>query len=246
MGIGSSGFGGCESKVKAYYEHAGITIYHGDCREILPCLPVAFCRACNERLSDDGILAIHLAAKHDVGPYCDLLLTDPPYGINLERAEIFGDTTPFHPGHLLRFVNCIIWGANNFSSFLPFGGWLCWDKRCSVEADRMYGSSFELAWCNDPRKFKLFRLLHGGVVNVDGANTPRFHPTQKPVALMKWCIQQLRYEDIPLSIIDPYMGSGTTLLAAKNLGRNAIGIEIEEKYCEIAAKRLSQEVFKFE
>lgn len=68
------------------------------------------------------------------------------------------------------------------------------------------------------------------------------HPTQKPVELMTWCIS---LADDPATILDPFMGSGTTLRAAKDLGRKAIGIEIEEKYCEIAAKRMQQEVFDF-
>jgi site-specific DNA-methyltransferase (adenine-specific) len=73
------------------------------------------------------------------------------------------------------------------------------------------------------------------------ANEPHFHPTQKPDSLIQWC-----YKFLPDGLVlDPFMGSGTTLVAAKNLGRKAIGIEIEERYCEIAARRLGQEVFEF-
>lgn len=205
------------SQVKPYFEEDGCTIYHADCREVF-----------------DYIWA-------SIRPFA-MVLTDPPYGISLERAAIFGDSIPFDPKFMLGSEPLVIWGANNFSSRLPMGGWLCWDKRCSVEADRMYGSAFELAWCSDSSKFKMFRCLHGGVVNADGANQERYHPTQKPISLMEWCISIFKDSE---TVLDPFMGSGTTLRAAKDLGRKAIGIEIEEKYCEIAAKRLSQKVFDF-
>ena len=70
------------------------------------------------------------------------------------------------------------------------------------------------------------------------------HPTQKPVGLMRWCMT-LPWTDADQTILDPFMGSGTTLRAAKDLGRRAIGIEIEERYCEIAARRLEQAVLPF-
>ena len=198
-----------------YYQEGGITIYHGDCREIVPQLPLA-----------------------------DLVLTDPPYGINLTRqfmpkgsqkCNIFGDDEPFNPLHLLGRGACVIWGANNFADRLPPGGWLCWDKRCNEAADRMHGSPFELAWSSDQSKFKMYRIMHGGVVNADGWGYGRYHPTQKPISLMAAIIKDFKCN----SVCDPYMGSGTTLIAAKRLGVSAIGIEIEERYCEIAAKRLS-------
>jgi len=217
--------------VKPYYQHAGITIYHGDCREILPNIK------------------------------CDCVVTDPPYGIGYKPTwkkwngsdsawtAIIGDDISFDPSHLLTFRRLALWGANYYSWSLPIGSWMCWDKRCSASLDAMAGSSFELAWLRSVDKAlpltTMVRILHGGVVNADSAdgnNDARYHPTQKPVKLMEKCIVALNEKEL---VADPYMGSGSTLLAAKNLGLSAIGIEIEEKYCEIAAKRLSQEVLEF-
>jgi site-specific DNA-methyltransferase (adenine-specific) len=73
------------------------------------------------------------------------------------------------------------------------------------------------------------------------SNEALVHPTQKPIAVMQWCMS-LRWTKQYKTILDPYMGAGSTLVAAKNLGRQAIGIEIEEHWCEVAANRLSQEV----
>ena len=115
-----------------------------------------------------------------------------------------------------------------------------WDKRkADGSSDKVFGWPFELAWCSKDRFGKIYRIQHGGYLNADG-KMRRKHPTQKPVKLMKALLL-----DFPTSksILDPFMGSGTTLLAAKQLGRKCIGIEIEEKYCEIAAKRLN--IFKF-
>ena len=92
----------------------------------------------------------------------------------------------------------------------------------------------ELAWTSMDRPIQKIDLPVG---NVDHG-----HPTEKPIKLIQWCIEESRTEGI---ILDPFMGSGTTLRAAKDLGRKAIGIEIEEKYCEIAAKRLRQEILSF-
>jgi DNA modification methylase len=106
----------------------------------------------------------------------------------------------------------------------------------------MIGSPFELAWCSGDQKSGLmYRVLHGGVVNADKANTIRYHPTQKPLTLMTRIIGDLTIG----TVADPFMGSGSTLRAAKDLGRGAIGIEIDERYCEIAARRLAQGVLDF-
>jgi len=207
--------------MKPYYEEDGIVIYHGDCRKILPGLPAA-----------------------------DLVLTDPPYGIGLTRTygpkhnqkpNIVGDDERFDPAHLIAYEQTtIIWGGNNFANSLPVGGWLCWDKRCNEAADRMHGSPFELAWSSDQSKFKMYRIMHGGIVNADSWGCGRYHPTQKPISLMAAIIKDFKCN----SVRDPYMGSGTTLIAAKRLRLPAIGIEIDERYCEIAAKRLSQGVLE--
>lgn len=215
--------------MKPYYEHGGITIYHGDCREVLPALPA-----------------------------CDLLLTDPPYGIGLDTnysrrsstairgrdySAIVGDDAPFDGRFLFAFGKVqVVWGANNWPNSIPFSpkkdGWIVWDKRTNEAADRILGSPFELAVVIGRRCYKMIRLQHCGVKNADGDRSGRFHPTQKPIALMNRLLGLF----VSTFVVDPFMGSGSTLLAAKDLGRKAIGIEIEERYCEIAAKRLSQEV----
>lgn len=213
---------------KPYYQDDAVTIYHGDCREILP----------------------HLEPV-------DLVLTDPPYGIGYVPGEGKPDATHFAViandeddtivealfKHHARFPHWCVFGANNFPRLLPHRGrWICWDKRCGENADRMLGSAFELAWTNRQNGFdRTFRVLHGGVVNKNGGK--RVHPTEKPITLMSQIIQ-LIFDDCQ-TVLDPFMGSGTTLRAAKDLGRKAIGIELEEKYCEIAAKRMKQEVFSF-
>lgn len=256
--------------MKPYYEHAGITIYHGDCREILGCLPVAFCRGCRVPLGDEAILAIHLTAKHDVGPFCDLLATDPPYGIGAAHTGNFGHgvkrhMTGFCTGKAIQKRNYgdsdwddepadretlhlamskarwhIIFGGNYFD-LGKARCWLVWDK---LRGETHYADG-EMAWTNLDKVVRIIRWRWNGFLTEnDDERDERVHPTQKPVAVVHWAIRQAP-SDVN-QIIDPFMGSGTTLLAAKLLQKSAIGIEIEEKYCEIAAKRLSQEVFNFQ
>jgi site-specific DNA-methyltransferase (adenine-specific) len=238
-------------KLSAYYKHAGITIYNADCREILP-LPI-------ER-SDIG--------SHPFGQQA--VVTDPPYGISLntrtlstgrgrlankgfrgndlaiDLPAVYGDDEPFDPSIWLTFKEVILWGANNFADKLPNKQrWLIWDKRCGSQSDD--NADCEMAWTNLKGQARLIHHYWRGWLREGAENLSRggakLHPTQKPVNVMQWCIG---FTSPELLILDPYMGSGTTLLAAKNLGRDAVGIEIEERYCEIAAKRLSQEVFDFE
>ena len=209
--------------MKPYYETPLGKLYHGDCLEIMPELePV------------------------------DLVLTDPPYGISYKPThkkwngemsgwqEITGDSEKFNPEPFMIFNNVILWGANNFSDSLPTGGWVVWDKRCSIRADKMIGAPIEMAWTSN-NSLLIARIRHGGVINADsvrGNNLIRYHPTQKPIALMIFCIESIKNIK---NVLDPFLGSGTTAIACERLKRRWIGIEIEEKYCEIAAKRIEAE-----
>lgn len=213
--------------MQPYYSENGIVIYHGDCREVLPTLPKV-----------------------------DLVLTDPPYGIHLDTTQskyairgdayrpVFGDDVSFDPSPLLNYPNVILWGGNCFASRLPdHAGWLSWVK-INQNDTAIRQAETEFAWTNCIARPKAFRFtwIGAGKEEREVNGVGMYHPCQKPVALMKWCIEQV---DCDL-ILDPFMGSGTTLRAAKDLGRKAIGIEIEERYCEIAANRLRQEVLSFE
>ena len=215
--------------MKPYYEKDGITIYHGDCREILPTLPKV-----------------------------DLVLTDPPYGIGYAlpaaivgkgnrriqrggKPPIHGDNSPFDPSHLMALGRCVLWGANYYSDKLPTsGGWIAWDKTGGGRGPDNSFTDVELAWTNLCKHPQIFRHLWKGLVRDSEAGDKVQHPTQKPVALMAWILE--KWTRAGQIILDPYTGSGPVILAAKNLGRKAIGIEIEEKYCEIAVKRLAQGV----
>ncbi len=198
-----------------YYDHAGITIYHGDCREILP----------------------HVKA--------DALVTDPPYGIAKQWTGGTGngwgkarqkaslrnawDNKPADLSALPLALPSIIWGGN-FFTLPPSRGWLVWRKE--VNPALSLGDA-ELAWTNLDQVIRVFDCPRN---KLTGSLVPE-HPTAKPVKLMRWCLGFVLG-----AIVDPFYGGGATLLAAKDLGRRAIGIEIEESYCEIAAKRLAQEV----
>jgi len=215
---------------KPYYEESGITIYLGDCNYILPAIQQV-----------------------------DLILTDPPYGLDIGGAGTIGGAGVVQPKDygisdwdiepmsmqqwMLMRAKCdkwIVWGGNHLCHVIgPSAGVLAWDKKCQNDWNDTF-SEMEFAWTNLLTRAKGFRHLWAGALRASerGANV-REHPTQKPLALLQWC---LGFAPDAQTILDPFMGSGTTLRAAKDLGRKAIGIEIEEKYCEIAAKRLAQEV----
>ncbi len=187
----------------------------------------------------------------------DAVVTDPPYGIgytpqllkgydgnNNNWKPIIGDGGCLDFAHIfLMKAFKIIWGAENFYHQLPHRGrWICWHKRSPATApNSMRGSDFELAWMDKADGFyKYINVIHGGVINADsikGNNEKRFHPTQKPIAVMEFCIMQKEGLE---TILDPFMGSGTTGVACVKLGRKFIGIEIDEGYFDIACKRVEE------
>jgi DNA modification methylase len=213
-----------------YYQDDHITLYHGDCREILPTLGVF-----------------------------DLLLTDPPYGIgrangmggkgnqgnlvgkcprNPHRYAGAWDKVRPEPATLRLCLGAankhIVWGGNYFSDILDQRSkWLVWDKLQTMPSY----SDAELAWTSlDGIAVKMLRYSGNGLLAVE---KDRVHPTQKPVELMNWCIGLAGEVK---TVLDPFAGSGTTGRAAKDLGLHCTMIEREERYCEIAAKRMAQEV----
>ena len=220
--------------MKPYYEEPGIQIYCCDCREILPELWGA-----------------------------SLLLTDPPYGISYRSTHnsgwrdpirvkwarrenfpgIVGDDSPLDPSHLYHVAPlAAIFGGNYCASTLgPSRCWLVWDKRCDTGSDNQ--SDCELVWTNFDLPSRIYRHLWRGIIREGEENvsiSEKLHPHQKPLGLLRWIV---KYSGITRGpVIDPYCGSGSTMAACRQLGLPSIGIEIEERYCEIAANRLRQSV----
>ena len=210
--------------MKPYYEDESVVIYNADCRDVLPQLNKV-----------------------------DLVLTDPPYGIAYAsgrvaetttaqwmKSEIVGDSDASMRDEVLSMLD---------APSLVFGSWkvappaktkttLVWDKGDAGSGD------LSIPW--KPSWEMIYVIGDGfsghrgsGVlkyVMVTRASMGRVHPNEKPVPLLR----ELLVKSPEGTVLDPFMGSGTTLRAAKDLGRKAIGIEIEERYCEIAAKRMSQ------
>ena len=218
--------------MQPYYEDDAVTIYHGDCR----------------------LVADWLKA--------DVLVTDPPYGIRLKTnyaqrkrealascndyPPIAGDDIPFDPAFLLAVGKpTMLFGANYYANKLPASdSWVVWDKLdglTSTKRDIGFNdqADAELVWTNFGGPARIIRHRWMGAMKAGAeAGDRRVHPTQKPVALMVRLLEMCP----PGVIADPFMGSGSTLRAAKDLGRRAIGVELEERYCEVAAKRCAQEV----
>ena len=221
--------------MKLYYEHAGITIYHGDCREVL--------------------LDLDLTVV-------DLVLTDPPYGVNGARgsgnrqrgkakyqsSSGWEDTPEYVREVCAPLVRSLIAtvcrviltpGIFNLRSYPPPDDIGAFWTPASIGRGPWGFSTYTpiLYYGKDPRA--------GNGQTPNGMQlterSPKVdHPCPKPLKAWKWLLAKCSLQGE--SVLDPFMGSGTTLVAAKHLGRRAIGIDLEERYCEIAATRLSQEV----
>ncbi len=193
----------------------------------------------------------------DIISDADAIIADPPYGIDLNGMSgtyrskwvnaadeylIIGDDKPFDPSPWIRFPKTILWGGIHFAHKLPSSrAWIVWDKREGTTSDNQ--ADCEIAWTNLKGPARLYSHLWRGLCRRGEENVSRqgrFHPTQKPIALMMFCIEMCKLDPGSL-IVDPYMGSGTTLIAAERYGHKYIGIEISEKYCEIAANRIKRE-----
>jgi site-specific DNA-methyltransferase (adenine-specific) len=226
--------------VTPYYSQDGITIYHGDCREILPLLPV------------------QQGGARYISPV-GAVVTDPPYGLGFpylsyvddrdSLRSLIGDVWPLLTSLTDRiFVLC---GPTQIALY-PEPSWVAavtWDTTGSFGR---YGySQWTPVLCYGPDlagfgnvngeiKGDVLRISGGAGVGFQRSDDERVHTCPKPVNVMRKTLR--RFVAAGASVLDPFMGSGTTLVAAQALGHKAIGVDIEERYCEIAARRLSQAV----
>lgn len=202
-------------------------LYQGDCRQILPTLKCV-----------------------------DAIVSDPPYGIALDCdnrrfqshlskkpqgnrfRQIRGDEAPFDPTWLLNYPHVALFGYQFFADKLPVGGMLIWVKNRPEVYGKFLGDA-ELCWLKKPSK-AVYVMSHiwRGCDRESERGKPTLHPTQKPIVVMKWIIEQMKLPE-GTTICDPYMGSGSTGLAALAMGYNFIGIEQDEEYFEVARGRLS-------
>lgn len=193
------------------------TLYHADCMDVIPLLGKV-----------------------------DAVVTDPPYGIKYKSPSgkgktfrgnydvIEGDDKEFDPSPFLGFDDVIMWGANHYANKLPNSAkWITWDKRCGMAPNN--NSDCEMAWCKNGGSARHISHLWNGMLKDSERSDQRQHPTQKPIAVMEFCLKQLPDSKV---IYDPYMGSGTTGVACIKVGKSFIGVEMDKKYFDIACQRI--------
>lgn len=220
----SAAHGGCPATT-CYASSCGrVTLYLGDCLAILPTL--------------QGV---------------DAVVSDPPYGIAYDpnsgkhskkssHGKVIGDDVAFDPTPLLGFKDVLLWGANYYARKIPDGGqWYFWDK-ITKNGLNVRIAECEYAWHMKGTKSRGFRHMWCGHTYRDSERgTERQHPTQKPVILMQWCMEQAKLSD-GATVLDPYMGSGSTGVAAVRSGRRFIGIEIDPTHYATALARIKNEL----
>jgi len=206
--------------MKIAFQNENVTLWHGDCRE--------------------------WSGK------ADAVVSDPPYGMDwnfcgqgsganaqggknsvTKGQRIEGDAEEFDPTPWLSFPRVVLWGFHHFPQHLERGSVLVWVKKYA-DAWGTFLSDADLAWMKGGCGVYLSKTI-----NPARFQTEKVHPTQKPVDLMAWCMEKAKVPD-GATVLDPYAGSGTTLIAALETGRKAIGIEIDERWVEVARRRLER------
>jgi DNA modification methylase len=206
-----------------------VTLYHADCRDVLPTLANV-----------------------------DAVISDPPYGMSWdtngrrfsgghrERAEewsrgrdwgkgIEEDDKPFDPAPWLAFPRCVLFGSNHFGERLPVGTTLVWIKRAPA-AFGTFLSDAEMAWMKGGHGVYCRMGPHP-----ESMAQERMHPTQKPVELMAWCMDKAKVAE-GMTVLDPYMGSGTTGIACIRTGRRFVGVEKDPTHYQTALERIQREL----
>ena len=213
-------------------------------------------------LGEHRLLCGDATKKEDVealmgGEKADMVFTDPPYGMDLDTdyskikgsknarikgggkkyKPVIGDDKEFDPNFILN-MDCeeiFLWGADYYHKHLPSeGSWVVWDKRGSDDADKIIGASFELCWSKKRHKKDIARIKWMGAYGVKEARN-RLHPTQKPTELAEWFFNNWGKDKT--TILDLFLGSGSTLIACEKTKRKCYGMEIDPHYCDVIVKR---------
>jgi len=191
----------------------------------------------------------------------NILLTDPPYGMNLDTdwtdaktnlkflkttgapkhgnryEKVIGDDVEFDPSHLLKYKEVFLWGADYYSCNLPKdGSWLVWDKRVDPNLDDVYGSNFELCWSKTKHKRDIIRVKWAGIFGTETQDIKkRIHPTQKPIEVFTWILNKFTKKNH--AVLDCYLGSGSTLIACEKSDRICYGMELDPGYIDVIITR---------
>lgn len=205
------------------FEERGVKLYLGDCRDMRDLLEA------------------------------DALVTEPPYGIayqhsgggngkspNRNLEPILGDDVAFDPSPWLHYNTSVMFGADHYSQRLPHGSWFIWDKLDGLDSFDSF-ADVEIAWCNRRGANRMFRNLWKGILRVTSDEHRSLHVSQKPVALMAWCMEKAKVPAGAL-VCDPYSGSATTAIACIRTGRRFVGCELDEAHWTTAVERIRREL----